>query len=708
MDGSTVCSGCGSLTRIVEHQTRAADEPQTMLLTCPNCPLDPTKIDGSCSPPKLPLRHAVLHTRAMSEIFKGNPVRTFKQVLLRAPISKQCRKDFPTPTENHRISVYGGTELFGTSTKRIEIYQHTGLNVGCSTTEYSKRDLGFGFSLVYVDVTQFESLTGTPRIMNDGYAIRFDLAPGLKSCVYESRGLVHMDVDCGDENWDKVLRAILRRSFCHDSLQTALGTSTVTALRNLSSRAWDHPMVDLPNHLFTAKVDGERSWCVLDHNIAYCFKRGVNKYTWGWFVLSPAVESLSPVVVDVEYCGSHGIFFIDMLTTARGEPASPNRTLAQSLNTFASLGLEKRGLSIRVRNYDHTLALAIARMKKLPYPADGIVAIDKSGTTAKKLKDTRSVELRASTDGNMYTEDGKVALVSFNHGISTETTNIMEVRFTDSKVPGYITVVETFKRLDKANANDSAAFANILASVSKRKPSDDENRRFALIWCNMLRRHLFSTAMAMNPNRTVILNAGAGSGQSIDELSHDGSVAIIHLEPDKQACKSLASRTGYRNVITNPRGLLAIIRGLKTRSVPGCVLNCSLGDLISDEEVCKALVPELKCVLATFSAHFIHEELSHMVLHWNVKLLGCAYVYDNVSVGQHLIKSCGVTMSRVSEDECTVQWGSDRQYFEPYTASQFFSYFSAVKPGVDLIGYPAGSALHVSNSICSKVVVIES
>lgn len=706
MEATTICMGCGAETRLVEHQTRAADEPQTIIRTCSNCPVDPSKLSGQCSPPKLPLRHRVTHTRGLSSTLGITPMETFRQMVLDVPVFGDCINDFPNPTTQYRTSVYAGSKLHGSIIREIETYHHTGLNSRCSTREYQRNDLGFGIRLLHLNVTRFAPAEHPSQFMDEGVVREFQLTPSLPAFVYRVAGTTYVSVDCTACGWNVALRAVLTRSYCMPSLQYVINKSAIATLRNISPRAWDHPIGELEDHLYTAKVDGERSWCVLDSDIALCFKHGGSRYTWGWFILDPPIQSKAPVVIDVEYCGPHGIFFIDMLTSADGTYASPSRTMTHSLEQLRLLDPKRRGLPIRVRSYSTTLAQAMERMKLLPYPADGIIAIHKSGTTAKKLKSVRSVELRVHGDGALYTEDGKLALRKFTPPIPLSTGDIIEVRFRESKSSGKITITEMFRRVDKVTANDSAAFTSILTSLSTKTHKNDEDRRAALMWCNSLRRHLFRMALTADPNKKIILNIGAGSGQSLDELSHDSSVSIVHIEPDAENCRRLAIRGSYGKVMTSPRELLSCIRSLKTRAMTGCVINCTLQDLMLDDEVCLALVKELRAAIATFSAHFVYDEIQHMVSHWNVRIYGCLYAYDNVEVGQVLVDSCGVKMARTSQDVCSVRWGSDTDYTEPYTTTQFYSHCCTVSRGVDIIGYSAGTPIHISNEICKRVIVL--
>lgn len=254
-----------------------------------------------------------------------------------------------------------------------------------------------------------------------------------------------------------------------------------------------------------------------------------------------------------------------------------------------------------------------------------------------------------------------------------------------SRHKGCIAVSDILRRPDKSVANDSGAMISILSSTSTVLVSADADRRVALMWCNTLRRHLFAEAIRRDENKLIVINIGAGGGQSVDDLDSKGVVSIVHIEPDPGRCEALSRRLGIKSVIKDPRDIIPQIRPLKTRSVLHVVVCCKVEDVLADEEICSALFPEVRCVMATFSAQLCIPALEHLQDSWALPVYGCLYTYDDTAVGQCLVDCYDTQMKRTTTRTCTVSWGGDRSYTEPYVTSAHLYRFR-LRPAYDVIG----------------------
>jgi hypothetical protein len=269
--------------------------------------------------------------RRMAEAFAGIPALVHRTVVVHIPVDSAVDP----------ILEESGTRYYLTKCQlkpgvckewyKIEAYRHTGLHSGCATYDESTTEIGFGMYLVHRRVTTFPPGTTTPVKESDGVCSRLTVPTLTELYAYKvghgSSCKVYLEVGCIDMPWLDVVKLVLTHVKCITTLRSVMDAGSIRTLRNLSPRAWDHAMVELPDHKYIAKVDGERSWCVIDKSVAFSFKHGSDRYMWDVNVLSTAIESVSPVVIDTEYCGRYGVFFIDCLTDATGNLSPPGRTL---------------------------------------------------------------------------------------------------------------------------------------------------------------------------------------------------------------------------------------------------------------------------------------------------------------------------------------------------------------------------------------------
>jgi hypothetical protein len=356
------------------------------------------------------------------------------------------------------------------------------------------------------------------------------------------------------------------------------------------------------------------------------------------------------------------------------------------------------------RRYFNTNDGAVQYCDTLSVPCDGTIAVRDGSTEILKVKAIKSLELLVTDDMMLVTSNGTMVMKCPNvHAFDSG--DIVEIRFVMNNTMDSIIVSDMFKRVDKAAANDDTAVSNIIqSSIVSTTPSDNE-RRVALLWCNELRRLLQRKAVEMQPTKSIILDIGTGDGQSLDAMMRNEQTSYIFIEPDARSCAALARRLGIKKIHTNPRELIPMIRMLKTRSVQYMVLNISLQELINDETVYETLMPEIKCITATFSVHYVVQELQDITGMFDVPVLACTYVYDNTT-NDVLIDDCGVSMRLLDPSTAEVKWGGDKLYIEPATYLRDYTGIGVNVYAEQHKQLPTLSSTPGAHNICRNIMVI--
>jgi len=126
----------------------------------------------------------------------------------------------------------------------------------------------------------------------------------------------------------------------------------------------------------------------------------------------------------------------------------------------------------------------------------------------------------------------------------------------------------------------------------------------------------------------------------------------------------------------------------------------------ADEELMSSIHTEIGAVTATFSAHFVVSDLYDLSTYWSIPVVGCFYPYDNVPVSQFLVNVLGIKMKRSTDKQCSVTWGGDKTYEEPYTVTSEYQAFSSVLRGTEMLQAPGRELDEEVFNICNKVHVI--
>lgn len=705
---------CGSEIKERVYQMRAADEAHTSVWSCDMCPLDPSRI--SFSKPRRSTMESYprkIHARVPSDPKHAStrPSKDSSFLELHVPLvlsassssraSKNGRRPCTVPDGKYACpsrAYFCESGLYAN-----EIVREVGSDVlspSCSVKHVLRYHV------------EDESALGSWEI--DGLVYPLDLPYGLKGHFYErkegERRMCTVVVPMESKGWSsagETFRAVCFAALLWPGIAGFLGKDHLATINNLSPRAWDSKRIQKKGAIYTPKVDGERVYAVVFPGVMHVFSKSRGYPHIGYKPLGTWVKGRQPVVIDAENTVSHGIIFIDMLTDSKGRPSPRERDYRWSLEEFRKLGREAGGVPVRLKPYTHSLLEAEKMSALSPYPTDGVIALWPSTTTSRKMKLEKSIELTVTRDGALCTSDGDEVFENVSIPEGTKEGDIMEVRF--KLCPGGKDVMAKpiFKRVDKASANSTSAVMAVLSSFGSVRRDDETRRREVLMWCESVKHYLVKSALAKRGSRKVVLDVGTGTGQSLDVLSPNRGVSYLLVEPSAERCEMLKRRTGVRKAITDPREVMSAIRPLKSGAQTYVIANMELSQIVSEEELMKFIKDEVAFVSATFSAHFVVSELYDICSYWQMPMVGCTYMYDNVDVGGSLVDALGVSMKRVSDTACAVRWGRDEEYAEPYTTVQEYQPFCAVTRAIDIVPPPNKESDEDAWDICSKVYLLE-
>lgn len=232
----------------------------------------------------------------------------------------------------------------------------------------------------------------------------------------------------------------------------------------------------------------------------------------------------------------------------------------------------------------------------------------------------------------------------------------------------------------------------------------DKERTIALKWCNTLCANIITRALAIDDTKHIVLDVGTGSGQSLDRLRRNESVSFIYLEPDEKRAVAISRRSRAR-LLKSVSELGPMVMSLKTRRTAQVVVNCELGELLSNEQLCKILMPEVKCVMATFSAQFVVSNLRELKDVYKARIFGCMYTYDD-AVDDVLVDACGASMRMVNDNEAVIRWGTEKEYSEPVTYEDDYYGLGNVVLGSDVLQLPTGIDSKAPSDVCKHIRVI--
>jgi hypothetical protein len=707
------CIACGSELQTHEYQSRSADEAHTTIITCDRCPIDAMKLNPGLPPPvpyrglRKPIKRP-MHVRVCSA---GSRIDSATLVTIDIP-KDHAYSNIPTPQTHVTVQ----QKVLSTTTGGVPIEKYASMTIqgplcGMLISESSKVIVGMGAALIeYGTYTPGPDTGSEQRIVSGEYAT-IDSITDRNAYVYIAKGstirklIIELREGAARVDWGGILNTVMCRKLAPSSCSKYIPNDTVMRLSNLSARAWDATVAPTSGHVFTSKPDGERMWLMLHGHTWYMVPPKFKGRVRQWHVAHSHIGSDNVIVLDVEYLGRHGMILIDVLTTVDGTPAPVTRDMNWVINQFRDIDRVYKPPRVNTRQYFRDYKLALEYAEIVPYPVDGIVAIRDGSTEILKVKSVKSMELEHTGNGNLASADGthiasSVSVSPFDVG------SIIEVRFTVDKTTRSINVTEVFQRSDKTIANATSAVVNIVSSAITLHTKDDNDRRAALIWCNELRKTIHKRAFNRNSNNVIILDVGSGNGQSLDSVMISDKLSYVFVEPDEQKCKALARRTRTTRIFKDPLEMIPTVRSLKTRLVGSVILNCTLSDIVNCEDLTHVLLPELRCVLSTFSMHFVVDELQDIRSLSDVPIYGCGYLYDNVNEKGTLVNSSGVVMEMIDDDNATVKWGSDTKYTEPVTMTQHYAGIGKVVKATGILKSPDVNVSPGAIGICDKVYVL--
>lgn len=707
------CLACGSEIKEHMYQARAADEAHTSIWSCDNCPVDASRVSTSIprqSPhTSFPRR---LHVRVPSnekcpshrssvkvsclEVSLADVPHSFVGVERKQNIRVPCIVPGEGPLAHYRAHYL-----------KSGAYQGNVIRLGGSES-LSPR---CAIQIVYT-YGQQDQPDGCEEV--DGTVSEVELGAELKAYFYHRVIAGHhnytLSIPMGQVRWPYVRDTLMLMQCLGIHWPGILGFVTrdkLGSINNLSPRAWDSKRIQKRGAVYTPKVDGERVYVLVYGGVAHVFSRGGKYSHIGLRVVERPIDGGLVVVVDAENTVSHGLVFIDMLTDSNGKAAPRERDIKWSLEEFRKLTSRSGGMIVSMKPYTDSLVEAERISSMSLYPTDGIVGIWPGTTTSRKIKSIKSIELELLEDMSLATSDGDVVVKGVDVPRGTVKGDILEVRFKLNRDGSSIRALPLFKRTDKLKANSTSAVSAVLSSFSTVKKDDETRRRGALMWCESLKQHLFKKMLDLKGSKKIVLDIGTGTGQSLDVLSSERGVSYILVEPDEGRCKSLQRRTGVKKVVSDPRDLMFEVRALKLGIRTYAVANMELCAITSDEDLMRVLKEEVAFVTATFSAHFVVQELYYICTYWSLPMVGCLYAYDEVEVGECLVNTLGVKMKRISPVTCEVKWGGDHVYTEPYVTTLEYRSFCTPVKAIEILQPPNRDLDRDVWDICSKVYVVE-
>lgn len=709
----------------VEYQARSADEATRVAVTCPMCPLDSSKVKVHYRPLNHPRGMTIPTRPAVQQQGATRVVEDRKIWRIRVEVTDQNK----TPiTHNRHITSSISTRRsrsveYPKTLESNPRYQYTGPTEGYCEAVAECIPVGLGAVLeviqLYTVVTSdgLMSPSGTPalyrgsgsRICNGTYEIIERNNDGVvyyytSSVPPKTYVVVQRSRDIEAHNIARMVSDMYSKTCAPTSMFSYIDRRTIAEYCNLAPRAWDTSSPPTSGYVFTSKPDGERMWLVRYGLFWYGFSFKLSKdlVKW-WWGDNPGPPTKRHIVMDTEYVANYGFIFIDSLTHEDGTTVPAVRGIEYSLDIVNKVQALYPDNPVKIRTYFDDAKAALEYSLSREYPTDGVLAIRNGSTETLKVKSVKSVELLLESDGSLVTADGDAVakLDSFQqHSVG----EVIEVRFTAKEGDTTINVIDMFPRSNKTTPNSTEAVTNILRSCVEPKSGSDKERIMVVRWCNALCSLIIERAMKCDNTKHIVLDIGTGSGQSLDRLKRSDSVSFIYLEPDKDRARAVARRSGAR-MVSDPLVVGTMVSSLKSRKTTQIVLNCSMEELMENQECCSRLMPELKCAICTFSAHFVVEQLSLLKHKYNVRIFGCMYTYDWARGGV-LVDSCGSSMVMVSDREAIVSWGREAQYKEPVTYQQDYYGTGSVVMGSDLLPLPSGPDSGDPAEVCRHIRVI--
>lgn len=688
------CSSCNSELKVIEYQARSADEAQRSITRCPNCPLN---LDGF-------LKGRVnvhMHLKRRQRIIKSTPI-------IDSSSSRRLRFICGrTKCQNLVVDLSNTKPIYASNyvDKKGHMFRHhqNGKWKDTAISVISKTEIAPNVKLIDIDIVPCDQPSDNSYKIFDQVTI--DENEYIVNGDYATLWLPVSD----NASIPVKLYEMYLNGFAPMRLSDYVGQTVLQSLSNLTARAYDRYMVEDHEHRFGDKPDGQRMW-VTKIGMVYLFScRLTGHVIKGWDVDLSYPDSLKTTigpVIDVEFMLNSKPKLIDVLMDTSNTPSTHQRTMCDI--TFMLQQMQKTLpmlLGIETRQFFDTYQEALLHRQTLDYPTDGIVAITKSGTDMFKIKDERSMELEITDDGKLNTSDGTTVFSSHYHEMYDPGT-IIEIRFCIED--GLMDIKRVFHRPDKQRANDIEAVKNIIQSSTK--PSDDTSnilRTEIWRWSNTLRSFMYSFVQRQVQDQGVIVDVGTGDGQSLDAIMSMKDVSFIFIEPNEVSCRKLMKRLNVKRMYKDPRSVIPAVPQLRKGTIKYHILNCSISEVVNDDATMQNLKHIVNHVTSCFSAQFAVNELNLMASA-GMSVIGCCYLYDDIDPGSSIIDEHGLKMSRITDTDAQVKWGSDKVYDEPALETTDIPEAFARIPAIDFVGPPADTHNGLVRRVCSHAWILRS
>lgn len=691
------CSSCGSTLKSIEYQARSADEAQRQIFRCVNCPLS---IDDFAKQRS----NVHVHLKRRERTLKPTP-KIDSSV---SCVVKYVRGKMPqSRCDSIDVDISSSQTIYATNyvddTGKMFRYNHNGLWKGYGTHISSSKNICPNVDIIEMCILPIDT------IHKSKYTLEKHLTHNGRDYTLSSKSIcIWMEV-VEDATVKDLVTNMYTTGFSPQSLADHMSQSTLGSLSNISARAYDKSSVKDYEHRFSTKPDGERLW-MTRMGMAWLYSRRlVNHTVVGWQIQDYKTHvdnnSMGPII-DIECMIGFKSILIDVLMDSDGSMTKHGRSTNDIMVAFHKLQQEFDIVKgVKTRHFYDTLQGAISYRDSVQYPTDGIVAISNSNTDMFKIKSEKSIELSLNADGTLQTSDGNKLFSSDLHNTYSVST-IIEIRFNVHN--GRVCINDMFHRPDKVKANDMNAVSSVIySSIAAKDDSSNIVRTEIWRWSNTLRDTIYQIAQRSIRSRTVVMDIGTGSGQSIDSFNNMRDCSFILIEPDKDKCKKLVRRLGVRQFYQDPRSVIPVITQLKRGTTKYHVLNCSLQTIVNDKAIMQNITGVVSHCIACFSAHFVINELD-LLSSKGFNIIGCCYMYDGIEVNSSIVDEYGLSMKRVNDKFAVVKWGTDTEYEEPSLIKEDIPQSLVSIRALGLVHNSSSDYKDVINRVCSHVSILRS
>jgi hypothetical protein len=694
------CLHCGSTYTVSQYQSRSADEASTILSSCPNCPLDVSRLDLDFVIPA-PHIHVKRFNRTIPNRVILSPSDTTKDNWVSLDIGDYDDMDnvIFEPAKCMNTLNAEGTLLRWYSSG---IWQNH-----CVLETYNQK-IGPSVALMQLEISHV--IVSPDDLYTSFEFCKLDTEFWECFLIRKDKTLsiwCHIDSCDADTIHDTIHWLYLRYSKLK-SLKNYIQTSILASVSNLSARAYDaHPSSITQNeYRYAPKADGERIWLTRIGIVWVLTRRLKDHEIKAWYI-DESIDIMSATgygpIIDYEFLLGPKDIFIDVLMDEHGKVSSERRNLLnielKMQELYTMFPILKR---IDIRSFRDTIDEAQRDCESVTYPTDGVVGITHNTVDMIKIKSIKSMELRVSEHTILVSDDG-TAICEFDneHGYADGT--IVEVGF--QVIDKKINIVHFFIRPDKLKANSSTAIYDIIASGSS-KLSSDTIRTAIWRYSNSIRSDIYERAHSIKSDKRLILDIGTGDGQSIDNYIKDDSTSHIFVEPDESKCMNLRRRLRLRNIYTDPGSISSVMPQLKTGKLKYHIMNCKLQDIFDNEGVTRELLSQLRCAISCFSSQYITKQIFRFISS-SVPFMGCCYMYDDIPIGGSIVDEAGLIMRRLDDELAMVQWGKDTPYFEPAIERYDLPpYGLHVEMATNIVPFQAQRGTEHLKSVCDHIFIL--